>query len=96
MHSDDESLFKGFNVLIISLSLGAKRQFHIQKKGQARVRHLVLSSGNLLVMHGLMQNHYKHGLPAGLGDDEPRFNLTWRYITHHTCSGAHSTSGDES
>ena len=97
MHSDDEPLFSGYNVVIVSLSLGASRIFNISKNSTGKTRGLALPSGSLLVMHGLMQNHYKHGVPAGVGDDEPRFNLTWRFIINHSCSlsGTGISSGEE-
>ncbi|MDI1477592.1 alpha-ketoglutarate-dependent dioxygenase AlkB [Polyangium sp. y55x31] len=78
-HADDEPEL-GENPVIASLSLGAKRRFVLEpkKKGGEKVT-LLLGEGNLLVMAGTTQHHYRHGVPkqAGLG---ARMNLTFRWI----------------
>ena len=100
MHSDDEPLSSSLNVVIVSLSLGGDRLFQLQRIGEGgQPKGIELPSGSLLVMHGLMHNHFKHGLPAGTVNCEPRYNLTWRFIVNHSCSGfqgTHSSDDDNS
>ncbi|MDI1450629.1 alpha-ketoglutarate-dependent dioxygenase AlkB [Polyangium sp. 6x1] len=77
-HADDEPEL-GTNPVIASLSLGARRRFVLEpKKGGDKVT-LELGEGNLLVMAGTTQHHYRHGVPKQAGRG-PRMNLTFRRI----------------
>jgi alkylated DNA repair dioxygenase AlkB len=79
LHADDEPEL-GENPVIASLSLGAKRSFVLKpkKKGEAGLS-LELGEGNLLVMAGTTQHHYRHGVPKQKGRGA-RINLTFRTI----------------
>ncbi|MDI1433227.1 alpha-ketoglutarate-dependent dioxygenase AlkB family protein [Polyangium sorediatum] len=78
-HADDEPEL-GENPVIASLSLGARRKFVLEPKhkGGEKVT-LELGEGNLLVMAGTTQHHYRHGVPKQAGR-EARMNLTFRRI----------------
>ncbi|HVK65470.1 MAG TPA: alpha-ketoglutarate-dependent dioxygenase AlkB [Polyangium sp.] len=78
-HADDEPEL-GENPVIASLSLGARRKFVLEpkKKGEEKVT-LELGEGNLLVMAGTTQHHYRHGVPKQAGRGA-RMNLTFRRI----------------
>ncbi len=77
-HSDDEPEL-GTNPVIASLSLGARRRFVLEpKKGGEKVT-LELGEGNLLVMAGTTQHHYRHGVPKQVNRGA-RMNLTFRRI----------------
>ena len=87
-HSDDEELFNtdSGETVIISLSLGSSRTFSYRRKDSQDDddddSHLWLSSGDLLIMSGRHQLHYKHQVPyekiQGI-----RINITWRFIQNH-------------
>lgn len=78
-HSDDESLFQGKedDCIIVSLSLGARREFWMALKRQGtepenRVRavsqsvlEVDLEDGDLMSMEGLCQKHCIHFVPGG-------------------------------
>lgn len=89
-HSDDEALFQGkFNdIRIISFTLGAKRKFEVRTnwpgEGERPVRHVMLGDGDLCTMEGMMQKHFQHRIPKEGGVNEPRINLTWRWILKHS------------
>ncbi|MDI3290203.1 alpha-ketoglutarate-dependent dioxygenase AlkB [Polyangium sp. 15x6] len=78
-HADDEPEL-GENPVIASLSLGVRRRFVLEpkKKGGEKVT-LELGEGNLLVMAGTTQHHYRHGVPKQAGRGA-RMNLTFRRI----------------
>ncbi|CAE7303064.1 unnamed protein product [Symbiodinium natans] len=85
-HADDEFLFQGkfTDCLIISLSLGATRWFELKTAAEPFEMHrLLLRSGDLCTMEGLMQKHYLHRVPKERHYCEPRVNLTWRWIASH-------------
>jgi len=79
LHADDEPEL-GENPVIASLSLGAKRTFVVKprKKGDPEAS-FELGGGNLLVMAGTTQHHYRHGVPKQRGRGA-RINLTFRRI----------------
>ncbi len=84
-HADNGPLFDATNAhaTIVSVSLGASRKFQV-KCGQGTVRTVVLDSGDLLAMHGLVQKHFKHRVPPGTaGSSSPRVNLTLRWVKCH-------------
>ena len=83
-HADDEHLFDAVDndAAIVSLSLGATRKFQV-KDSDGTVRSIDLSTGDLLVMHGRVQEHFWHRVPQSQAVD-PRINLTWRWTRRHS------------
>eukprot|EP00931_Biecheleriopsis_adriatica_P007025 TRINITY_DN108350_c0_g1_i1.p1 TRINITY_DN108350_c0_g1~~TRINITY_DN108350_c0_g1_i1.p1 ORF type:complete len:752 (+),score=154.35 TRINITY_DN108350_c0_g1_i1:85-2340(+) len=85
-HSDDEPLFAATrrDSLIISLSLGASRDFQICPNAErSDITTVRLRDGDLCTMEGMMQRHYRHRVPPERGVDLPRVNLTWRWVVRH-------------
>lgn len=79
-HSDDEKEL-GPNPNIASVSFGATRRFDFKHKTDPSKKFsLELHSGSVLLMQGDMQHHWLHQLPAQKRINEPRINLTFRYI----------------
>lgn len=86
-HSDDEPLFDALrnDVLIVSLSLGASRQFQLHPKDKpTEFTTVTLENGDLCTMEGLCQKHYRHRVPREKEVKAPRINLTWRWILRHS------------
>lgn len=83
MHSDDEREL-GRDPLIGSLSLGQARRFVLEPKhrsGTPGQRLLFeLGHGDLLLMGGSCQHHYRHGVPKQPAVRAERLNLTFRYV----------------
>jgi alkylated DNA repair dioxygenase AlkB len=78
-HADNEKGL-GINPQIASLSLGQTRRFQL-KNNLSQKRHvLYLTSGDLILMRGSMQHHWKHQVPKEKYPCSPRLNLTFRYI----------------
>ena len=77
-HADDEPEL-GENPVIASLSLGARRRFVLEPKKKGEKVTLELGEGNLLVMAGTTQHHYRHGVPKQAARGA-RMNLTFRRI----------------
>jgi alkylated DNA repair dioxygenase AlkB len=79
-HSDDEPEL-GPQPLIVSVSLGAVRpmRFKSRKTGGERLD-LPLASGSLLVMAGMTQHNYLHGIDKSRQEVGERINLTFRQI----------------
>ena len=85
-HSDDEKEL-GPNPSIASVSFGATRRFDFKHKTDPSNKFsLELHSGSVLLMQGDMQHHWLHQLPAQKRIQEPRINLTFRYIPPQTQS----------
>lgn len=85
-HSDDRPMFdaKNRDSLVISLSLGATRTFELRPKDDPFEETAVeLEDGDLLVMEGLCQKHYRHRVPIDEKVKGARINLTWRWIVKH-------------
>jgi alkylated DNA repair dioxygenase AlkB len=80
-HSDDEPEL-GDRPVIASLSLGEERTFVFKHKANklARPVHLRLASGSVLVMKGVTQQCWKHGIARESQACGPRVNLTFRRI----------------
>ena len=94
-HSDDEALFRKSeferDVLIISISFGAPREFRIRLK----YSHLdkdhynrTLSDGDILTMERAMQDKYEHAVQGSSVSDASmsadfRYNLTFRMTQRH-------------
>lgn len=78
-HSDSESDLHD-DAFIVSVSLGAERDFvfkHIETGKNITIR---LKSGSVLLMGGDCQKNWKHGLPKRLKIKDPRINLTFRSV----------------
>lgn len=104
-HCDGEPLFRASgtdrDTFIVSLSLGASRQFGIRRKQSKEDKdalYLDLHNGDILIMQGRMQDHYNHCIFKGANyagsqasssneDGVLRINLTWRFLRCHlpTC-----------
>lgn len=80
MHSDDEPEL-GKNPTIASVSLGSERVFKLQHKTKNAKLDLPLRHGDLVVMAGSLQDHWKHGIPKEKNMVDSRVNLTFR-MTH--------------
>lgn len=79
-HSDDEPEL-GAQPLIASVSLGATRRFAFKHRDDAALKQtLELGHGDLLLMGGDTQRHYKHALPRTARPVGERINLTFRQI----------------
>lgn len=80
-HSDDEREL-GPTPIIASVSLGAARTFVLKHKTRPELKpvRLELPSGSLLLMKGLTQKNWKHGIDKQSKPCGPRVNLTFRRI----------------
>ena len=78
-HADDEKEL-GANPLIASLSLGDDRIFKLHHKRRKLNLELNLGHGDLLVMAGSLQHHWRHSIPKTKKPKAPRINLTFRKI----------------
>lgn len=80
-HSDDEKEL-GQTPVIASVSLGATRTFVLKHKTRPELKpvRLELPSGSLLLMKGLTQKNWKHGIEKQSNPCGPRVNLTFRQI----------------
>ena len=77
-HADDESLFAD-NAPILSLSLGATRDFLMRRKDDhANKISIPLESGSLLLMQGDTQKNWEHSVPKRAKVSGPRISLTFR------------------
>jgi len=96
-HADDEALFRGFerDCPIVSLSLGATREFWIALKGNdgdsmdpdiRTVAEVDLCDGDIVTMEGRCQRYCLHLVPKA-NPREPirdeRINLTFRWVRDH-------------
>ena len=85
-HADDEPLFAadGQHSVIISLSLGAARDFSFKKQLPAATVHKIsLANGDVCTMEGAFQSKYLHSVQRQSRVCGQRINLTWRWIRHH-------------
>jgi alkylated DNA repair dioxygenase AlkB len=78
-HSDSESDLKK-DAFIVSVSLGAARDFVFTHKETNKKVNILLESGSVLLMGGDCQKNWKHGLPKRLKVKDPRINLTFRSV----------------
>ncbi|MFI5307640.1 MAG: alpha-ketoglutarate-dependent dioxygenase AlkB family protein [Polyangiales bacterium] len=83
MHADDEPELgpSRRDIPIASLSLGAARRFVLAHRKDGRRQVYQLGGGCLLVMRGLTQQRWVHGVPKTKTQVGPRLNLTFRVIT---------------
>lgn len=78
-HSDDEPEL-GRNPVIASVSFGAARRFLLQHKKQRLRIELLLENGDVLVLGGATQHHWRHHVPKTRQPVASRINLTFRAI----------------
>jgi alkylated DNA repair dioxygenase AlkB len=78
-HSDDE---KDLNkdAFIVSVSLGAKRDFIFTHKKTKEKMTISLEPGSVLLMGGDCQKNWMHEVPKRKKIKDPRINLTFRSI----------------
>lgn len=81
-HADDEPELgpERDDIVIASLSLGARRRFVLKHKKRAVRLSYELGEGALLVMRGRTQLDWVHALPKTALATGPRINLTFRII----------------
>ncbi len=81
-HSDDERELGPApdDVAVASVSLGARRRFLLERKRGGDRREWALGEGDLLLMTGTTQRHYKHWVPRTSRPVGPRLNLTFRVL----------------
>ena len=84
-HSDSEDLFQAETIpsTIISISLGATRNFVLQAKDGSAEYSVDLKHADVLTMEGYCQKYYWHGLPQAADPCGPRVNLTFRKLVRH-------------
>ena len=78
-HSDNESDL-ACGAFIVSVSLGAARDFIFTHNKTGQKINIVLQPGSVLLMGGECQKNWKHELPKRLRVKDPRINLTFRSI----------------
>lgn len=78
-HADDEKEL-GSNPVIASLSFGDTRLLRFRHAKTGQKCDLELAHGDLLVMAGEIQHHWRHELPKTRKAKQPRVNLTFRRI----------------
>lgn len=80
-HADDEKEL-GKNPTIASLSFGATRKFHLKHRfdNSIPIHKFDLESQSLLVMKDELQHFWMHKISKSTMINEPRLNLTFRYI----------------
>lgn len=78
-HSDDEPEL-GPQPAIASVSFGATRTFILKHKKQAKTVKLDLTDGSFLLMAGMLQHCWRHGINKERKPRGARINLTFRLI----------------
>lgn len=78
-HADNEPEL-GKNPTIASLSLGDSRLFRLRHNRSKQTLDIELAHGDLLVMAGTLQHHWRHELPKTRQTKQARINLTFRRI----------------
>ncbi len=78
-HADDEAEL-GAEPWIVSLSLGAEREFRYRHKTTGVEGFTLLRNGDLLLMEPGFQQHWEHSVPSQPLVQAPRINLTFRQV----------------
>lgn len=78
-HRDNEPEL-GTEPVILSISLGACRDFQIRHRATKETQTIALEHGSLLIMKGKSQTDYEHQLPIRKRCQEGRINLTYRTL----------------
>lgn len=79
LHADNEKEL-GRNPSISSLSYGATRKMVFKQNETKKKLEIELDHGDLLLMTGALQHHWKHEVPKTKKIDLGRLNLTFRRI----------------
>lgn len=78
-HADNEQEL-GINPLIASVSFGESRLLRFHHPKRRLKLDIELSHGDVLIMAGELQHHWRHELPKTRKPKGPRINLTFRRI----------------
>jgi len=78
-HADNEKEL-GINPTIASVSFGETRLFRVRHTKKRCKLEIELSHGDVLIMAGELQHHWRHELPKTHQPKKPRINLTYRRI----------------
>lgn len=78
-HADKEKGL-GNNPAIASLSLGEQRLFKLRHNKTGKTIDINLAHGDLLLMSGALQHHWRHCVPKTKQQKKTRINLTFRKI----------------
>lgn len=81
-HADDEPELgpRPDDIRIASISLGAPRRFQLEHRRDRRRLDYRLGNGDLLVMGGTTQTHWRHRIPRSARQVGPRLNLSFRCV----------------
>jgi alkylated DNA repair dioxygenase AlkB len=79
-HADDEKEL-GQNPTIASLSFGETRLLRFKHTDSGFKLDIELNHGDLLIMAGELQHHWRHELPKTRKPKQARINLTFRQIS---------------
>jgi len=90
-HADNEKEL-GHNPLIASLSFGETRLLRFRHAHSRTPLDIELSHGDLLIMAGELQHHWRHELPKTRQAKQARINLTFRRIVSTPISPALSSA----
>lgn len=82
-HADDEKEL-GENPFIASFSLGEERTLKFRHTKSKEILNVTLGNGDLLIMSGVIQHHWKHEIPKTKKIKMERINLTFRKIISST------------
>lgn len=83
-HADDEKSL-GPEPVIVSISLGAAREFQWREKQKhASIQRQILENGSLFIMKAGFQESYKHCMPKRKRVNAPRVNLTFRKLVQNS------------
>jgi alkylated DNA repair dioxygenase AlkB len=83
-HADNEKEL-GLNPIIASLSFGGSRLLRFRHNKTRQKLDIELAHGDLLLMAGDLQQHWRHELPKSRKPKQPRINLTFRRIILPDC-----------
>lgn len=78
-HADNEPEL-GLNPTIASLNFGERRLFRLRHNKNRETVDVELAHGDLLIMRGALQHHWRHCLPKTRRPKQTRINLTFRQI----------------
>lgn len=81
-HADDEPELgpSREDIGVASVSLGGRRRFLLRAKSGGDTTEYALGDGDLLLMGGATQQHFKHWVPRTKKPVGPRMNLTFRVV----------------
>jgi alkylated DNA repair dioxygenase AlkB len=81
LHADAEAEL-GPDPVVATLSLGATRRLQVvpRDKRHGPPRHFPLAAGDLFLMLGQTQRHFRHGIPRQHSLTEERISLTFRQV----------------